>query len=134
MRKSRREKEKDAADAKRREEEENAARAYAEFVDAFEGDGAKKKAGAGFVRSSADAGGVYAPAAKAPSGSSSRPTAMFERDAEVGALICIIGRSHIYALQDLPMAAPKKGKRAMDAFLDEIKRSVLRDFRTRYNG
>lgn len=85
VRKSRREKEKDAADAKRREEEENAARAYAEFVDAFEGDGAKKKAAAGFVRSSADSGGVYAPAAKAPGGSSSRPTAMFERDAEVGA-------------------------------------------------
>lgn len=60
LRKSRREKEQDAADAKKKEEEENAAQAYAEFLDAFEGqDVEKKKAGPGFVK--ADSRAAYIP-------------------------------------------------------------------------
>lgn len=55
VRKSRREKDKEAAEAKKKEEEENAARAYAEFLDAFDGeDIAKRKTGTSFVRASGD--------------------------------------------------------------------------------
>lgn len=60
MRKSRREKEQEAAEAKKREEEASAAQAYAEFVDAFEGeDVIKRKAGSAFVR--ADSSVAYTP-------------------------------------------------------------------------
>jgi U2-associated protein SR140 len=60
VRKSRREKDQEAAIAKKREEEANAAQAYAEFLDAFEGEEvARKKAGSGFVK--ADSKMVYAP-------------------------------------------------------------------------
>ena len=38
MRKSRREKEQEAAEIRKREEEADAAKAYAEFLDAFEGE------------------------------------------------------------------------------------------------
>ena len=51
MKKSRREREKEREDAKRREEEELTAKTYAEFLDEFEGDGASRKAGGpGFVK------------------------------------------------------------------------------------
>lgn len=84
VRKSKREKEKEAAEVKRRfvsvsllavshprffgrEEEHEAARAYAEFVDAFEADGASRSKKGNFVK----AGGqgdddVYAPAHREP--------------------------------------------------------------------
>ncbi|KIM91881.1 hypothetical protein PILCRDRAFT_94104 [Piloderma croceum F 1598] len=92
VRKSRREKEKEAAEAKAREEEEHAAKAYAEFLDAFEGqDVGKKKDGSNFVKA-----GTMPP---------SPP----------------------------PTSAPKpKGKRAMDAFLEEIKRDQA-DRESRYS-
>lgn len=55
VRKSRREKEKEAAEARKKEEEESAARAYAEFLDAFDGeDVGKRKTGTSFVRASGD--------------------------------------------------------------------------------
>ncbi|THG99514.1 hypothetical protein EW026_g2840 [Hermanssonia centrifuga] len=106
VRKSKREKEKEAADAKRREEEENAAKAYAEFLDAFQGEEAeRKKAGSAFVKSGQEA--LYQPAAK-PRGEPSRTARMFEEDE---------------APSSPPTIAPKpKGKRAMDSFLEEIKR------------
>jgi U2-associated protein SR140 len=77
MRKSKREKEKEAAEAKRREEEERAAQAYADFVDEFEGEGSsrRKAGGSGFVR----AGGEAAPAYSAPSGPSSDTTTRAKR-------------------------------------------------------
>lgn len=60
VRKSRREKDQEAADAKKREEEANAAQAYAEFLDAFEGgEVARRKGGSGFVK--ADSNMAYAP-------------------------------------------------------------------------
>jgi len=60
VRKSRREKDQEAADAKKREEEANAAQAYAEFLDAFEGgEVTRKKGGSGFVK--ADSNMAYAP-------------------------------------------------------------------------
>ncbi|KAJ3480042.1 hypothetical protein NLI96_g8641 [Meripilus lineatus] len=66
VRKSKREKEKEAAEAKRREEEENAAKAYAEFIDAFEGEEVnRKKAASTFVKSGQEA--VYTPSAKTKS-------------------------------------------------------------------
>ena len=78
MRKSKREKEKEAAEAKRREEEENAAKAYAEFLDAFQGEEAdKRKAGAAFVK--AGQGIVYEPTAKSR-GESSKAMQMFEQE------------------------------------------------------
>ncbi|KAF7981889.1 hypothetical protein HWV62_31469 [Athelia sp. TMB] len=100
LRKSKREKEKEAADAKAREEEEDAARAYAEFIDTFEGqDGGTKRDGSNFVK-----------AGVAPSKSSSAEISRKPR-----------------AFNQVPSppstGPPKpKGKRAMDAFLEEIKR------------
>ncbi len=65
IRKSKREKEKEAAEAKRREEEENAAKAYAEFLDAFQGEGAdRKKGAAAFVKAGQSSSSTYAPSAK----------------------------------------------------------------------
>lgn len=62
VRKSRREKEQEAAEVKKREEEANAAQAYAEFLDAFEGEEVSKRSrGSGFVR--ADSRTAYAPSA-----------------------------------------------------------------------
>ncbi|KAG6898179.1 hypothetical protein C0992_004166 [Termitomyces sp. T32_za158] len=104
VRKSRREKDQEAAEAKKREEEENAAKAYAEFIDAFEGqDATKKSAGPSFVKSSTESKAAYS------QGSS-------------------LDKLHACSTMDrspspLPSNAPKpKGKRAMDAFLEEIKR------------
>jgi hypothetical protein len=65
VRKSRREKELEAAELKKREEEESAAKAYAEFLDAFESeDGGKKKTGSNFVKASADSKTAYVPPLK----------------------------------------------------------------------
>ena len=65
VRKSKREKEKEAAEAKRREEEEQAAKAYAEFLDAFdaEDNNSARRGGksSSFVRPSKDSGAVYTP-------------------------------------------------------------------------
>ncbi|KAJ7200693.1 SR140 protein [Mycena rebaudengoi] len=103
VRKSRREKEQDAAEAKKREEEASAAKAYAEFLDAFDTDDTARKSGLNFVK--ADSKSAYIPVSKNISeGSSSR---------------------HGKARTPSPVqaSAPKpKGKRAMDAFLEEIKR------------
>lgn len=65
VRKSRREKEQEAADVKRREEEANAAQAYAEFLDEFEGgEGMRRRAaGASFVK--AESRVAYAPSVQA---------------------------------------------------------------------
>jgi len=62
VRKSKREKEQEAQDARKREEEVNAAQAYAEFLDAFEGpeERAPKAPRNTFVR--ADTKVVYTPA------------------------------------------------------------------------
>ena len=63
MRKSKREKEQEAQDARKKEEEVNAAQAYAEFLDAFEGpeERAPRMPRNTFVR--ADTKTVYTPAA-----------------------------------------------------------------------
>ncbi|EPQ57387.1 hypothetical protein GLOTRDRAFT_127735 [Gloeophyllum trabeum ATCC 11539] len=108
VRKSRREKEKEAAEAKKREEEENAARAYAEFIDAFEGeDVGRRKSGSAFVK--ADSGTTYAPSLKSKAEGSSRgPTRAFGQDD--------------FKTPSPPPVSRPKGKRAMDAFLEEIKR------------
>ncbi|KII92895.1 hypothetical protein PLICRDRAFT_155797 [Plicaturopsis crispa FD-325 SS-3] len=108
VRKSRREKEKEAADAKRKEEEEHAARAYAEFIDAFEGeDGGNKKSGGNFVK--ADTKDAYAPSIKLQSEGPSRLPRGFEDE------------DRRPSSPTLASAKPK-GKRAMDSFLEEIKR------------
>ncbi|KAG1734693.1 uncharacterized protein EDB91DRAFT_582463 [Suillus paluster] len=108
VRKSRREKEKEAADAKKREEEESAAKAYADFIDAFEGESVdKRKAGSGFVRASDGTKVSYQPPVRgsAESSSRTRPVLSNEDDSTASS------------------NAPKpKGKRAMDSFLEEIKR------------
>ena len=76
VRKSRREKEKEAAEAKRKEEEENAAKAYAEFLDTFQGEDADRKKGSStFVRSGH--GSAYQPSVKSK-GEPSKPARMFE--------------------------------------------------------
>ncbi|KAF9222577.1 hypothetical protein BS17DRAFT_783065 [Gyrodon lividus] len=116
VRKSRREKEKEAAEAKKREEEENAAKAYADFLDAFEGeDVGRRKSGSNFVRGSGDSKAPYQPSLKSTAESSSRTRALREELEEPSPLISV----------------PRpKGKRAMDAFLEEIKREqALREAR-----
>ncbi|KAI0785670.1 hypothetical protein C8Q75DRAFT_775888 [Abortiporus biennis] len=118
VRKSRREKEREAAEAKKREEEENAAKAYAEFLDAFESEESnRKKQGSTFVKSGQE--GVYvpsAPSAMRGRGESSRTASMFTQD---------------HRPLSPPAAVPKpKGKRAMDSFLEEIKKEqALRENR-----
>lgn len=108
VRKSRREKEKEAAEAKKREEEESAAKAYADFIDAFEGESVdKRKAGSGFVRASDGAKVSYQPPVKGPAESSSRTRPV---------------RSHEDESTTSGNAPKPKGKRAMDSFLEEIKR------------
>ncbi|KAJ6587138.1 hypothetical protein DFH09DRAFT_1142685 [Mycena vulgaris] len=103
VRKSRREKEQEAAEAKKREEEASAAKAYAEFLDAFDTDDTSKKSGSNFVK--ANSKSAYVPASKNLSEGSSRLTS---------------GKARSPSPVE---SAPKpKGKRAMDAFLEEIKR------------
>ncbi|OCB87417.1 hypothetical protein A7U60_g5557 [Sanghuangporus baumii] len=106
VRKSKREKEREREEAKRREEEELAAKTYAEFLDAFEGEGARKKGG--FVR----AGGE--PAEYHPRGGRRQHEGMraFEDD------------EMVRRVSPPPAPPPRpKGKRAMDHFLEEIKRN-----------
>ncbi|KAL5523605.1 hypothetical protein ACEPAG_7778 [Sanghuangporus baumii] len=106
VRKSKREKEREREEAKKREEEELAAKTYAEFLDAFEGEGARKKGG--FVR----AGGE--PAEYHPRGGRRQHEGMraFEDD------------ELVRRVSPPPAPPPKpKGKRAMDHFLEEIKRN-----------
>ncbi|KAF8844644.1 hypothetical protein BDN67DRAFT_962567 [Paxillus ammoniavirescens] len=116
VRKSRREKEREAAEAKKREEEENAARAYADFLDAFEGeDAGRRKSTSNFVRGSGDSKAPYQPSLKSSVESSSRTRAFREEPEEPSP----------------QSSVPKpKGKRAMDSFLEEIKREqALREAR-----
>ncbi|KAJ7772581.1 hypothetical protein DFH07DRAFT_733862 [Mycena maculata] len=108
VRKSRREKEQEAAEAKKREEEASAAKAYAEFLDAFDTDDSAKKPGSNFVK--ADSRSAYVPTSKNLSEGSSRAG----------------GKARVRLCHQSPSplgSAPKpKGKRAMDAFLEEIKK------------
>ncbi|KAG8784353.1 hypothetical protein FRC12_018778 [Ceratobasidium sp. 428] len=107
IRKSKREKDRDAAEAKKREEEEQVTQAYAEFVDAFDSETPRSRprgGGNAFVRAGGE--GAYKP--------SGNTRNMFDDDARP-------------SRQDRPPSPgptkPKpKGKRAMDAFLEEIKR------------
>ncbi|KAI4526222.1 hypothetical protein K525DRAFT_233594 [Schizophyllum commune Loenen D] len=103
LRKSKREKEQEAAEAKRKEEEENTKKAYAEFVEAFDGPGPSRKATTNaFVR-----------AGERP------PQAPSEKPIPTGPSA---GR-RLPSMSPPPLAPPKpKGKRAMDKFLEEIKR------------
>lgn len=78
MRKSRREKENEAAEAKKREEEAQAARAYAEFVDAFQGDDAARRKKSAFVKAGSD-GTEYAPLRSRETSTSSARVANLDR-------------------------------------------------------
>ncbi|KAF9263347.1 hypothetical protein L218DRAFT_344780 [Marasmius fiardii PR-910] len=101
-RKSRREKEQEVAEAKKREEEANAAQAYAEFLSAFEGEGVGRRAESSFVKASGDSGSAYNPSKGLSSSSAAR-----ERKTSPP-----------------PMSGPPKpkGKREMDKFLEELKK------------
>jgi U2-associated protein SR140 len=86
VKKSRREKEKDAALAKKREEEENAARAYAEFLDEFDAENTgRRKQGSNFVRASTDPKGAYQPPVHARPDAPSRPSRMVDHHIAVSA-------------------------------------------------
>jgi hypothetical protein len=63
-RKSKREKEQEAAEAKKREEEADAQRAYVEFLDAFEGEGVGRRSGTTFVKAESQA--AYTPHERQP--------------------------------------------------------------------
>ncbi|KAH9949544.1 hypothetical protein B0H21DRAFT_777161 [Amylocystis lapponica] len=108
VRKSKREKEKEAAEAKRKEEEQNAAKAYAEFLDAFEGESIdKKKTASTFVKAGQERP-AFAPAVKSKA-QASRPLRGFDDQP-------------MHPPSPPPVAPKPKGKRAMDSFLEEIKR------------
>jgi U2-associated protein SR140 len=78
VRKSRREKEQEAAEEKKREEEESAAKAYAEFLDAFESeDVGKKKTGSNFVKASTESKTAYMSTVKPISEGLMRPSRAF---------------------------------------------------------
>lgn len=80
VRKSKREKELEAAEAKRKEEEESAAKAYAEFLDTFEGGGggeSSRRAGSAFVR--ADTKTAYNPTAAVQKNPKPSTGAFFKR-------------------------------------------------------
>ena len=85
VKKSKREKEKEAAEAKRKMEEEHAAKAYAEFLDAFDADDtgsapARRSAKSStFVRSSRDSGTTYTPSGPSRSDAPSRSMRAFEQ-------------------------------------------------------
>jgi U2-associated protein SR140 len=125
VKKSRREKEQEVVEAKKREEEANAAKAYAEFLDAFESeDVGKKNAASSFVKS----GEGFAPAA--PRGQSERrphiaSTRVSNRVRGLASVFILIFYDHDQSPSPLSMVPKPKGKRAMDTFLEEIKRSVL---------
>lgn len=132
VKKSRREKEQEAAEVKKREEEANAAKAYAEFLDAFEGeDVGKKNPAASFVRASGGLGSTYAPTRAQPERESyaSGATHALNRVSGVVSVQSFSFSSYFYDCNQSsspPSTAPKpKGKRAMDAFLEEIKKSVF---------
>lgn len=107
MRKSKREKEQEAAEIRKREEEADAAKAYAEFLDAFEGEeGNRRKSASTFVK--ADSKLAYIPTAAQRSS---------EHQARTSVPTNMINRS-----PSPPTSSRPKGKRAMDSFLEEIKR------------
>ena len=97
MKKSKREKEKEAAEAKRKMEEEHAAKAYAEFLDAFDADdnapARRSTKSSTFVRSSRDSGAAYAPSGPPRSEAHSRSMRAFEPSKVCCALI---GCGHPY--------------------------------------
>jgi len=82
VKKSKREKEREAAEAKQKMEEEHAAKAYAEFLDAFDADDsapARRSAKSStFIRSSRDSGTTYAPSGPSRSDAHSRSMRAFE--------------------------------------------------------
>jgi hypothetical protein len=71
-------------------------------VDAFEGDGGKKKSGGGFVMAGMEPGKVYNPAVKGGDQSSSRAIRIFEQEIDV----CV--SSHISIIDlDAPHRNPR---------------------------
>ncbi|KDQ27731.1 hypothetical protein PLEOSDRAFT_1104409 [Pleurotus ostreatus PC15] len=104
-RKSRREKEQEAAEAKKKEEAEFAQQTFQEFMESF-GDGATKTTkSSGFVKAG-ESVPAYAPFPRGET-TSSRTAGNYDE--------------HPSAQASAPAPKPK-GKRAMDAFLEEIKR------------
>jgi U2-associated protein SR140 len=97
VKKSKREKEKEAAEAKQKMEEEHAAKAYAEFLDAFDADDSapvrRSAKSSTFVRSSRDSGTTYTPSGPSRSETHSRSMRAFEPSK-----VCcsIIERGHPY--------------------------------------
>jgi len=117
VRKTRREKEKELAEAKKKEEEERAAQAYAEFLDEFEGEGSSRAKSSQFVK----AGQVES--TSTPLNRPTGPRANRFEQRNVGDIQPLSCQVFIRAQSPpLDSASRPKGKRAMDAFLEEIKR------------
>lgn len=114
-------------EAKQREEEQLAAKTYAEFLDAFEGEGQRK--GAAFVKAGGSSAGpsAYNTALRNSGGGPSGRGG--HNEPRVSHFLrftnCFSERAECTQSMSPPpvSSAPKpKGKRAMDAFLEEIKR------------
>jgi hypothetical protein len=104
QRKSRREKEQEAAETKKREEEVNQAKALSEFLDTFEGDGESKRTGASFVK--ADSRGSYSslagpskPIPTGPSTTRSQPTIRVSHTVENEILLLISSQASLSRIQ-----------------------------------
>ncbi|EJU04323.1 hypothetical protein DACRYDRAFT_105385 [Dacryopinax primogenitus] len=120
VRKSKKDKEKEAAEAKAREEEERAKAAYAEFLDDFASGPVDKREGKGFVR--AGQSGSAPPNARGR-GPVKANMAWDEEKPEESAPA--MGGARHYT----------KGRRAMDSFLEEIKRDqASREERLKRSG
>ncbi|KAG8912796.1 hypothetical protein FRC01_004891 [Tulasnella sp. 417] len=113
LRKSKREKEKEAEVAKREEEEREAAKAYAEFLDAFDApstsSGGSKSKTLGFVKASDATGKAQAYEPAAQRSKDGIPTGPRVRNREPSP-------------PPASATSKPKGKRAMDMFLEELKR------------
>ncbi|KAF7315461.1 hypothetical protein MIND_00061000 [Mycena indigotica] len=103
VRKSRRDKEQEEARKKKSEEEADNAKAYAEFLDAFDANPSSTSRVSAFVK--ADSRSAYVPSASRDYAESSSR-----------------GRRRSLSPVSAAAAPRPKGKRAMDAFLEEIKR------------
>ncbi|KZO98980.1 hypothetical protein CALVIDRAFT_535077 [Calocera viscosa TUFC12733] len=107
VRKSRKDKEREAAEAKAREEEERAKAAYAEFLDDFATGPSEKREGKSFVRAGESSAGP--PATR--SHGEFKAKMMWEEDKPDDSGPAL-GSARLHT----------KGRRAMDSFLEEIKR------------
>lgn len=124
MRKSKREKEKEAAEAKRKEEEANAAKLYAEFLDSFEGeDVGRRKSGSGFVKAGQDTAYNPIPSSSSRGREPPRAPRVFEEEEAVS--YCMLPYNNLLsiAFSPLPLLRPSLEPKESVLWTLSLKRS-----------